>query len=140
MGGNHNEFVLGLPRTVSRQDAIWVIVDRFSKVAHFILISMTCSMTKLAALYIKKIVRLHGVPISIVSDRDARFTSRFWGNVQRALGTRLKFSTAFHPQIDGLSERTIHILEDMLRACIMDFQGSWNQITHCDTLNFQNKI
>ena len=81
-------------------------------------------MYKLAALYIKKeIVRLHGVPVFIVLDRDDRFTSRFWESVQRALGTILKLSTAFHPQIDGQSERTIHILEDMLRACVMDFKG-----------------
>ena len=117
------DFVVGLRRTVSRQDAIWVIVDRFSKVAHFIPISMTYSMDKLAALYIKEIVRLHGVLVSIVSDRDVRFTSTFWESVQRALGTRLKFSTAFHPQTDGQSERMIQILEDMLRACVMDFQG-----------------
>ena len=95
------DFVVGLMRTVSRQDAIWVIVDRFSKVAHFIPISMTYSMDKLAALYIKEIVRLHGVPVSIVSYRDTIFTFRFWESVQRALGTRLKFSIAFHPQIDG---------------------------------------
>ena len=75
---------------------------------------MTYSMDELAALYIKKIVRLHEVPISIVADRDSRFTSRFWESVQRALGTRLKFSTAFHPQTDGQSKRAIHILEDML--------------------------
>ena len=85
---------------------------------------MTYSMDKLAALYIKEIVRLHGIPVSIVSDRDARFTSKFWESVQRALGTRLKFSTGFHPPTDGQAKRTIQILEDMLRACVMDFQGS----------------
>ena len=76
------DFVVGLPRTVSRQDAVWVIIDRFSKVAHFIPISMTYSMDKLAALYIKEIVRLHGVPVSIVSNRNTRFTSRFWESIQ----------------------------------------------------------
>ena len=75
------DFVVGLPRIVSCQDAIWVIVDRFSKVAHFIPISITYSMDKLAPLYIKEIVRLHGVSVSIVSDKDAIFTSRFWESV-----------------------------------------------------------
>ncbi|MBN8143086.1 DDE-type integrase/transposase/recombinase, partial [Vibrio vulnificus] len=73
-----------------------------------------------------EIVRLHGVPISIVSDRDPRFTSHFWGSLQNAMGTRLNFSTAFHPQTDGQSERTIQTLEDMLRACVLEFQGCWD--------------
>ena len=70
-------------------------------------------------------MRLHGIPVGIVSDRDARFTSHFWKSLQNALGTKLNFSTAYHPQTDGQSERTIQILEDMLRACMMDFSGSW---------------
>ena len=73
-----------------------------------------------------KIVRLHGVSVSIVSDRDPRFTSRFWESLQAALGTELRFSTAFHPQTDGQSERTIQTLEDMLRACVIEFSGSWD--------------
>ena len=81
-------------------------------------------MDRYAELYIKEIVRLHGVPLSIVSDRDPRFTSTFWKSLQMALGTKLVFSTAFHPQIDGQSERTIQTLEDMLRACVLDFQKS----------------
>jgi hypothetical protein len=88
---------------------------------------MTYSMDKLAELYIKEIVRLHGIPVSIVSDRDPRFTSRFWRSLQEALGTKLTFSTAFHPQTDGQTERTIQTLEDMLRLCVLDFKGSWIQ-------------
>ena len=80
----------------------------------------------LAKLYVREIIRLHGVPISIVSDRDARFTSKFWQALQRALGTKLDMSTAFHPQTDGQSERTVQIVEDMLRSCILDFQGAWD--------------
>ncbi|KAL5567803.1 hypothetical protein UlMin_024378 [Ulmus minor] len=75
---------------------------------------------------VEKIIRLHGVPVSIISDRDSRFTSAFWRSVQRAMGTKLKFSTAFHPQTDGQTERTIQTLEDMLRACVMEFKGGWS--------------
>ena len=78
-------------------------------------------------MYIKEIVRLHGIPVSIISDRDPRFTSRFWGKLQEALGTRLNFSTTFHPQMDGQSERVIQILEDMLRSCVIDLEGSWDR-------------
>ena len=81
----------------------------------------------MAEKYIAEIVRLHGIPISIVSDRDPRFTSRFWGSLQKALGTKLHFSTAFHPQTDGQSERTIQTLEEMLRACVIEFQGTWDR-------------
>ena len=82
----------------------------------------------------EEIVRLHGVPISIVSDRDPRFTSRFWSSLQDAMGTRLHFSTAFHHQTDGQSERTIQTLEDMLRACVIEFKGSWD--THLSLMEF----
>jgi hypothetical protein len=119
------DFVVGLPRAPSGQDAIWVIVDRLTKSAHFIPYRINDSMQKMAELYIREIVRLHGVPNSIVSDRDPRFTSKFWGRLQDAMGTRLNFSTAYHPQTDGQSERTIRILEDMLRLCVLDFKGNW---------------
>ncbi|KAL5565138.1 hypothetical protein UlMin_028302 [Ulmus minor] len=110
----------------SGRDAIWVVVDRLTKSAHFISIKTTFSLEQLENLYVQEIVHLHRVPKSIVSDRDARFTSKFWRSVQRTMGTTLNFSTAFHPQTDGQSERTIQILEDMLRACVLDFKGTWN--------------
>ena len=118
------DFVTGLPRTQRQHDAIWVIVDRLTKSAHFLPVNVEDSLEKLAQLYVDEIVRLHGVPVSIVSDRDPRFTSRFWPGLQTALGTRLHFSTACHPQTNGQSERTIQTLEDMLRACVMEFRGS----------------
>ncbi|WRX23581.1 Integrase [Theobroma cacao] len=121
------DFVLGLPRKQSGKDVIWVIVDRLTKSGHFLAIHSTYSIEKLAKLYIDEIVRFHGVPVSIVSDRDLRFTSRFWQKFQDALGTNLRFSTTFHPQTDGQSERTIQTLEDMLRACVIDFTRSWDR-------------
>jgi hypothetical protein len=119
------DFVVGLPKAPSRQDVIWVIIDRLMKCAHFLPIKVTDSMDKLAELYVREIVRLHGVPISIVSDRDPRFTSRFWEKLQSAMRTKLNFSTAYHQQTYGQSERTIQTLEDMLRLCVLDFKGSW---------------
>ena len=102
------------------------------------------SLDKLAKLYIKEIVQLHGIPISIISDQDLRFTSRFWGKLQEALGTRLNFSTAFHPQTDGQSERVIQILEGMLRSCVIDYEGSWDRhiplVEFVCNNNFQSSI
>ena len=95
------DFMIGLPQTFIKNDAVWVIVDRLTKYAHFLPIQQTDSLDKLAHLYVKEIMRLHGVPISIVSDRDPRFTSHFWKSLQAAMGTQLHFSTAFHPQTDG---------------------------------------
>ena len=81
-------------------------------------------MDRLASLYVKEIVIMHGVPITIVSDRDPHFTFRFWHSLQKALGTKLNFNTAFHPQIDGQSERIIQVLEDFLRACTLGLKGN----------------
>lgn len=119
------DFVIGLPRTPSGKNSIWVIIDRLTKSAHFLPISNTDTLGSLTRLYVKEIVHLHGIPNSIVSDRDPRFTSHFWKSLSTALGTKLKFSSAYHPQIDGQSKRIIQSLEDMLRACVLDFKGSW---------------
>ena len=109
------DFVTGLRRDARGFDAIWVVVDRLTKSAHFIPIQETWSAAKLAEEFIRDVVKLQWVPERIVSDRDGRFTSRFWGQVQAALGSRLQFSTAYHPQTDCQSERTIQTLEDLLR-------------------------
>ena len=84
-------------------------------------------MDRLAKMYVSEIVRLDGIPLSIVYDRAPRFTSRFWKEIQSALGTRLNFSTTFHPQTDGQSERVIQVLEDMLQGCVLGFPGSWDR-------------
>ncbi|XP_055960308.1 uncharacterized protein LOC130015005 [Mercurialis annua] len=117
------DFVVGLPHTRQGYDSIWVIVDRMTKSAHFLPIKVSYTASRLAQLYIDRIVSLHGVPVSIVSDRGSE-----------SLGSRLDFSTAFHPQTDGQSERTIQTLEDMLRMCVLDFQGSWD--THLPLIEF----
>jgi len=95
------DFVVGLPRSPRGRDTIWVVVDRLSKVAHFIPIRSTSTAGDLAPIYMREIVRLHGVPRTIVSDRDAKFVSKLWDSLQKALGTTLRMSTAFHPQTDG---------------------------------------
>ena len=128
------DFVGGLPRISSGYDAIWVIVDRLTKTAHFLPIKKTCSMDRLARLYVNRIVCLPGVPVNIVSDRGATFTSVFWQELHKAFGTRLDFSTTFHPQTDGQSERTIQTLEDILRMCVMDFGGQWD--SHLPLIEF----
>ncbi len=92
------DFVIVLPHTQKNHDAVWVIVDRLTKFAHFLPVRMDYSMDRLAKLYIDEVVRLHRVLVSIVFDRDLRFTLRFWGSLKKALGTRLNFSTTFHPQ------------------------------------------
>ena len=107
------DFVIGLPRTRSKKNGVWVIVDRLTKLAHFLAMKTTDPMNSLVKLYIQEVVRLHGIPLSIVSDRDLKFTSQFWQSLQGTLGTQLNFSTFFHPQTDGQSERVIQILEDM---------------------------
>ncbi|GKA32922.1 zinc finger BED domain-containing protein RICESLEEPER 2-like protein, partial [Tanacetum coccineum] len=120
------DFMTKFPRTSSGHDTIWVIVDRLTKSTHFLPIREDYKMDRLARLYLNEIVARHGMPILIISDRDSRFTSRFWQSLQEALGTRLDMSTTYHPQIDGQIKRTIQTLEDMLRACVLDFEGSWD--------------
>ncbi|GKD17357.1 putative reverse transcriptase domain-containing protein [Tanacetum coccineum] len=120
------DFMTKLPRTSSGYDTIWVIVDQLTKSAYFIPMREDYKIERLARSYLNEIVSRHGVPISIISDCDSRFTSRFWQSIQEALGTRLDMSMAYHPQTDGQSERTIQTLEDMLRAFVLDFGGSWD--------------
>ena len=131
------DFVAGLPKTQRGHDTIWVMMDRLTKSAHFIATNNTYSLGRYARLYVDEIVRLYGAQVSIVSDRDPRFTSRFWPNLQDAMGTKLHFSTAFHPQTDGQLERTIQTLEDMLRACVMEFKGSWGYLPSIDRVCLQ---
>ena len=118
------DFITGLPRTCGQHDSIWVIVDRMTKSSLFLAVKTTYSVEDYAKLYLTEIVRLHGVPLSIVSDRGHQFTSHFWKLFQKGLGTQVNLSTSFHPQMDGQKKCTIHTLEDMLRSFVIDFKDS----------------
>ncbi|TYK21202.1 pol protein [Cucumis melo var. makuwa] len=132
------DFITGLSRTLKGYTVIWVVVDRLTKLAHFVPGKSTYTASKWGQLYMTEIVRLHGVPVSIISDRDARFTSKFWKGLQLALGTRLDFSTTFHPQTDGQTERLNQVLEDMLRAYVLEFLGSWDSHLHLMEFAYNN--
>ena len=132
------DFVTGLPKGKKGNDAIWVVVDRLTKSVLFLPIKMTDPIDKLAKLYVNEVIRLHGVPISMVSDRDPRFTSRLWPSLQRALGTEVNLSTAFHPQTDGQSKRTIQTLEDLLRSCVLEFGGNWEDLLPLVEFTYNN--
>jgi transposase InsO family protein len=115
------DFIVGLPRTRAGYNSIWVVVG------HFIPVKTTYNSAVLAELYMSRIVCLHGIPKKIVSDRGTQFTSHFLQQLHDALGTHLKFSSAYHPQTDGQTERTNQILEDMLRACALQDQIGWDK-------------
>ena len=121
------DFVTHLPQIQRRHDVVWVIVDWLTKLTHFLAVRMTLTLEEFCRLYICEIVQLHGVLVSIVSDRDLKIISHFWKSFQKAIGTQLTMSNVFHPQTNGQSERTIQILEDMLRACILDLKSSWEE-------------
>nr|GEV64484.1 hypothetical protein [Tanacetum cinerariifolium] len=115
------DFITKLPKSPQGFDTIWVTVERLKKSTHFLPIRENDPLDKLARFYLNKIVARHGIPVSIICDRDRRFPSNFWRSFQKALGTDISMSTAYHLETDGHSERTIQTLEDMLRACVIDF-------------------
>jgi hypothetical protein len=132
------DFIMGLPRSPKGHDSIWVIVGRLTKVAHFVPIKVDYRVEKLADLYIEHILRLHGAPIRIVSDRGTQWTSRFWQSLHKSIGTRLDYSTTYHPQIDGQTERVNQILEDMLRACVLKYGTDWEKILPHAEFSYNN--
>jgi hypothetical protein len=132
------DFIIGLPTTQSGYDSIWVIIDRFLKVAHFIQVKTTYKGAKLVELYIARIVCLQGVPKKIVSDRGTQFTSRFWEKLYEAIDTKLNFSLAYHPQTNGQTERVNQILEDMLRACALKDKKSWDKCLPYAEFSYNN--
>ncbi|GKA03774.1 putative reverse transcriptase domain-containing protein [Tanacetum coccineum] len=128
------DFVTKLPKSSQGHDTIWVIVDRLTKSATFTPMRETDSMEKLARMYLKEVVTRHGIPVSIICDRNPRFASNLCRSLQKALGINLDMSTAYHPQTDGQSERTIQTLEDMLRSCMIDFGNGW--VRHLPLVEF----
>ncbi|WVZ49811.1 hypothetical protein U9M48_001137 [Paspalum notatum var. saurae] len=119
------DFIIGLPRTPKGNDSIWVIVDRLTKSAHFIPVNTRFDTAKLAEIYVQNILRLHGAPLSIVSDRGPQFTAKFWKSLHKVMDTKLDYSTAYHPQTDGQTERVNQLLEDLLRACVLTYGPNW---------------
>jgi hypothetical protein len=132
------DFIVGLSTMQSGYDSIWVVIDRFSKVAHFILIKTTYKGAKLAELYITRIVCLHIVPKKIVSDRGTQFMSRFWEKLHEAMDTRLNFSSAYHTKTDGQTERVNQILEYMLRTCALKDIKSWDKCLPYAEFSYNN--
>ncbi|GJV35387.1 putative reverse transcriptase domain-containing protein [Tanacetum coccineum] len=132
------DFVTKLLKTTAGQDTIWVIVDRLTNSTHFLPIREDDMLEKLTRQYLKKVVSKHGVPVSIISDRDGKFTSHFWKSLNKALGTQLDMSTIYHPQTDGQSERSIQTLEDMLRACVLDFGKGWDRYLPLVEFSYNN--
>ncbi|GKF13155.1 reverse transcriptase domain-containing protein, partial [Tanacetum coccineum] len=128
------EFVTKLPKSSQGYDTIWVIVDRLTKSTIFVPMRETNPLEKRARMYLKEVVTRHGILVSIIYDRDPRFASIFWRSLQKALGTNLYMSTAYHPQTDGQSERTIQTLKDMLCACAIDFGKGW--VNHLPLVEF----
>jgi hypothetical protein len=119
------DFITGLPTSTRQNDAIMVVVDKLSKSSHFIPIKSTCKAIDIAQVFMKEVFRLHGMPKEIISDRDTKFTSKFWKSLMAGLETKLLFSTAYHPQTDGKTERVNQILEDMLRMHVMHQPRKW---------------
>jgi hypothetical protein len=121
------DFLGPLPRTSNFHDMILIVDDKLTKMAHFIPTNREVTAKQVAQLVLREVVRLHGVPESIISDRDPRFTSDFWKELWKQLGTELRMSTSYHPQSDGQSERTIRVLEDMLRAYVNRHRTNWDE-------------
>jgi transposase InsO family protein len=133
------DFIVGLPNNSRHHDSIWVIVDQLTKVAHFLHVHTTNKAHKYAELYnIDRIVCLHGLPCTIVSNQGAQFIARFWEQLQESLGTKLVRSSAYHPQTDGQTERVNQILEDMLRACAIDYGKNWDKCFYLAEFAYNN--
>jgi hypothetical protein len=115
------DFIVGLPRTAKGFDSIWVIIDQLTKITHFLPVKVKYTVVIYAELYIARILSLHGVPKTIVSNRGPQFVSKFWEELHQSLDTKLLHSLAYHPQTSGQTERVNQILEDMLRACVLEF-------------------
>jgi hypothetical protein len=132
------DFVVGLPRTSKGYDSIWVIVDRLTKTAHFLSVKVKYLVVTYAKVYIARILSLHEVPRTIVLDRGPQFVSKFWEELHKFLGTKLLRSSAYHPQTSKHTERVSQILEDMLRACVLEYPQKWDDYLPLAELSYNN--
>jgi transposase InsO family protein len=138
VGRHQYGFHLGLPNTSQKHNSIWVIIDRLTKTAHFLPMHTTYTAKKYAEVYLDQIIRLHGVPKTIISDRGAQFITHFWEQLQSSLETKLIWSSAYHQQTDGQTERVNQILEDMLRACIIHYGTNWDKCLALAEFSYNN--
>jgi hypothetical protein len=132
------DFIVGLPKIAKGFDSIWVIIDRLTKTAHFLPVKMDHPVAIYAQLYIARILSLHGIPKTIVSDRGLQFVSKFWKELHRSLGTKLLHSSAYHPQTSGQTERVNQILEDILRSCVLEFPQKWDDCLPLAEFSYNN--
>jgi transposase InsO family protein len=132
------DFITGLPTTSRKFDSIWVIIDRLTKLAHFLLVKIKYSTVKLAKIYLERILSLHGVPKTIISDRGPQFVSKFWMELHKSLGTKVIHSSAYHPQTSGQTERVNQILEDILRSCALTYQDQWDECLPLAEFSYNN--
>jgi hypothetical protein len=132
------DFIVGLPRTAKGYDSIWVIIDRLTKIAHFLPVKTYYPVLTYAQMYIARILSFHGVPKIIVSDRGPQFVSKFWEELHKSLGTKLLHISAYHPQTSGQTERVNHILEDMLRASVLEFPQKWDDCLPLAEFSYNN--
>jgi hypothetical protein len=132
------DFIVGLPLSGRKFNSIWVIVDRLTKSAHFISVHTFYRAEKYAELYIPRILCLHGVPKTIISDQGPQFVTRFWEQLHDSLGTRLIHISAYHPQTNGQTDRVNQILEDMLRACVLNYPDKWDKCLPLAEFSYNN--
>ena len=133
------DFITGLPKSKKKNDSIFVFIDKLSQAAHFIPIKLTYKAVNIADIFLKEIFRLHGIPNVIISYRDVKFTRKFWRYLFSGLETQLKFSTAYHPQMDGRTERVNQIVEYMLRMYVMNKPTKLEDYLHLAKFAYKNE-